>query len=354
MFTSFTLVWIISAPRHPYNPLKYFMHAYAGSPTGYVILTRTTILALSGWSNTQFSYWARRVEAVSVLEACDERIRAIASALKRHLFCNGSHHQPQLSSTSVDPRPEKDLYLDITGKGLDTVIEEVKKQTGKSPFLRGRHCSLDPFGSPPDREGQSDIVAAARVFNASFQAVAYTHTPAIPSDPPTGAKLRRNATKKKMEPWRYGGHPMPTGVDIVEPYTPLTFAVSDSGEISPEDDCWDRQKSTGPYAVSLPRFSIVGKPFKRAPTLQIYPSESSVIGCSGGLEEIFFLEDLTSNHVLEIGEVELMQTPILPSTRLRHSRLRSLPVSDSQSEVQHFGRKRVRDDAEAPTRRKRR
>jgi hypothetical protein len=234
--------------------------------------------------------------------------------------------------------------MDITGKGLDTIIEEVKKHTGKSPFLRGKHCSLDPFGSPPDQEGRSDMVAVAQVFNASFQAVAYTHTPAVPSDPPTDAKLGRNATKKKVQPRRYAGHPALTGVGVVEP-TPLSFTVSDSREIGPEDYCLDTQWSTEPYTFSHPRFSIVGRPFKRAPTLQIYPSESSMIGCSGGLEKMFFLEP---------GEVELVQTPILSSTRLRQSRLRSLPVSDSRSEVENLGRKRVRDDAEVPTRKKRR
>lgn len=51
------------------------------------------------------------------------------------------------SCPSLRPHPD---FPDpaITGKGLDQLIDAVKKRTGKSPFLRGRHASLDPFGLP--------------------------------------------------------------------------------------------------------------------------------------------------------------------------------------------------------------
>lgn len=34
----------------------------------------------------------------------------------------------------------------LKGKGLDTIIDEVKKRSGASQFIRGKHASLDPFG----------------------------------------------------------------------------------------------------------------------------------------------------------------------------------------------------------------
>ncbi|KIO13616.1 hypothetical protein M404DRAFT_587495 [Pisolithus tinctorius Marx 270] len=70
---------------HPYNPLKSLSHPFPASPSGVVTLTRSTILVLSGWSNTQFSYWARRSEGISVLAAHDDRLHAVAVALDKRL-----------------------------------------------------------------------------------------------------------------------------------------------------------------------------------------------------------------------------------------------------------------------------
>ena len=42
----------------------------------------------------------------------------------------------------------------VTGKGLDLIIDEVKERTGASPFIHGKHSSLDPFtviDNLPDR-----------------------------------------------------------------------------------------------------------------------------------------------------------------------------------------------------------
>lgn len=49
----------------------------------------------------------------------------------------------------------------VTGKGLDFIIDEVKERTGASPFIHGKHSSLDPFsiietlpdGTPADPNG---------------------------------------------------------------------------------------------------------------------------------------------------------------------------------------------------------
>jgi len=130
---------------HPYNPIKSLSHPYAASPTGSVTLTRNTVLALSGWSNTQFSYWARRAEAVSVLAVHDERLRAVANALERRLHPNAHIGEPDIEEESV------------TGKGLDAIVDDVKKRTGASQFLRGKHSSLDPFSTvSPGADSSSD------------------------------------------------------------------------------------------------------------------------------------------------------------------------------------------------------
>ncbi|KAG8748041.1 hypothetical protein FRC10_009793 [Ceratobasidium sp. 414] len=130
---------------HPYNPIKSLSHPYNASPTGSVTLTRNTVLALSGWSNTQFSYWARRAEAVSVLATHDERLRAVANALERRLHPNAHIGEPDIEEESV------------TGKGLDAIVDDVKKRTGASQFLRGKHSSLDPFSTvSPGADSSSD------------------------------------------------------------------------------------------------------------------------------------------------------------------------------------------------------
>jgi hypothetical protein len=90
------------------------------------------VLALSGWSNTQFSYWARRSEAIGVLAYHDRKLKMVADALKNRL--NGTKIQDEIAATDG-----------VTGKGLDLIIDEVKERTGASPFIHGKHSSLDPF-----------------------------------------------------------------------------------------------------------------------------------------------------------------------------------------------------------------
>ncbi|PVF95634.1 hypothetical protein CPB86DRAFT_787871 [Serendipita vermifera] len=117
---------------HPYNPHKTLSHDFPKAPSGRVTLSRSTVLALSGWSNTQFSYWARRSEAIGVLAYHDRRLRMVA-----HAFSN------RLRGTKI--RDEIAACDGVTGKGLDFIIEDVKERTGASPFIHGKHSSLDPF-----------------------------------------------------------------------------------------------------------------------------------------------------------------------------------------------------------------
>lgn len=168
---------------HPYNPLKSLSHSYLHAPSGQVTLTRSTILQLSGWSNTQFSYWARRAEALSVLSECDSRLKAVGTALERRLRDN---------LALSDEGDEEDEVALVTGKGLDAIVDEVKKRTGKSQFLRGKHSSLDPYGTvvPEDDQPQSFVPPPHLFTMTTMQLERYSHTRRIteyrqPSTPPS-------------------------------------------------------------------------------------------------------------------------------------------------------------------------
>ena len=174
---------------HPYNPFKSLTHPYPDCPAGHVTLTRAAVLALSGWSNTQFSYWARRAEAICVLAPHDKILYQVAVALGRRLrplvaaprydgSPDSAYPSPasSLSSltptspTSASPPPsfQEPPEPSVTGKGLDALIDAVKRRTGASPFLRGKHASLDPFGAPGGDRGVAP--AAAPVYHPTFQA----------------------------------------------------------------------------------------------------------------------------------------------------------------------------------------
>ncbi|KAI0273400.1 hypothetical protein BC834DRAFT_965934 [Gloeopeniophorella convolvens] len=177
---------------HPYNPFKSLTHPFPDCPAGHVTLTRAAVLALSGWSNTQFSYWARRAEAICVLAPHDKTLYQVAVALDRRLrplvaaprydgLPDSAYPSPasslsSLSSASPSSTSPPPAYQDppepnVTGKGLDALIDSVKRRTGASPFLRGKHASLDPFGSPGGDRGVAP--AAAPVYHPTFQAHVY-------------------------------------------------------------------------------------------------------------------------------------------------------------------------------------
>ena len=146
------------------------------------------MLALSGWSNTQFSYWARRAEAICVLAPHDKTLYQVAVALDRRLrplvaaprydgSPDSAYPSPTSSLSSLSASPSSasppPSFQDppepnVTGKGLDALIDAVKRRTGASPFLRGKHASLDPFGAPGGDRGVAP--AAAPVYHPTFQA----------------------------------------------------------------------------------------------------------------------------------------------------------------------------------------
>ncbi|KAI0093917.1 hypothetical protein BDY19DRAFT_919608 [Irpex rosettiformis] len=206
---------------HPYNPLKSLSHSFAPAPSGQVTLSRSTVLSLSGWSNTQFSYWARRAEAISVLAMHDDRLRTAATALQQRLrrlglFGSPSSSDPPTSSDSnissridtEESEAEEWARLYVTGKGLDVIIDEVKKRTGVSPFLRGKHSSLDPFGSA-SVDGAGDNKVA--VYMPTFQAEKYVHeVPSAPNSNSNSNRAKSSEADGKKSGKRKAVSPTPT------------------------------------------------------------------------------------------------------------------------------------------------
>jgi hypothetical protein len=153
---------------HPYNPEKTADHPFARCAKGYVRLTRETVLALAGWSNTQFSYWMRRVEAVAVFAPHDTTLRAMKAVLLRMLY-------PEPVSTAPGTPPPSPLDTpSITGKGLDALIDDIKRRTGASQFLRGKHASLDAFCAAEHAPAAAASVSASPTF-PTFHAQMYSH-----------------------------------------------------------------------------------------------------------------------------------------------------------------------------------
>ncbi|KAI0027688.1 hypothetical protein K488DRAFT_74346 [Vararia minispora EC-137] len=149
---------------HPYNPEKTADHPFPRCAKGYVRLTRETVLALAGWSNTQFSYWMRRVEAIAVFSSHDATLRQMKHVLLRLLY-------PE-PGTGASPPPSPLEMPNITGKGLDALIDDIKRRTGASQFLRGKHASLDAFCAA---EHAPAAAAAASPTFPTFHAQMYSH-----------------------------------------------------------------------------------------------------------------------------------------------------------------------------------
>ena len=114
-----------------------------------------------------------------VAVALDRRLRPLVAAPPRYDGSPDSAYPSPVSSlssltstspTSASPPPafQEPPEPNVTGKGLDALIDSVKRRTGASPFLRGKHASLDPFGAPGGDRGVAP--AAAPVYHPTFQA----------------------------------------------------------------------------------------------------------------------------------------------------------------------------------------
>ena len=242
---------------HPYNPLKSLSHPYPPSPSGSVTLTRSTVLVLSGWSNTQFSYWARRAEGISVLAAHDERLHAVAIALQKRINAGGVllDGADEIYSTEGCPN--------VTGKGLDIIIDEVKKRTGLSPFLRGKHSSLDPFGSAnSDKDagpGPPQSAPAAPIYMPTFQAMEYSHTPAITAsaESPISCrprKKRRISVADSVSSYGSSGALKADPSD--EPTNHYSLPFLDNPRLTPDVESVsssDMQPTSPPSTITLPQ-----------------------------------------------------------------------------------------------------
>jgi len=90
--------------QSPIQPSKVAHTPFRGVPKW---LCDPNALNHSGWSNTQFSYWARRAEAISVLGQYDERLLSVGKALKH-----------RLRGAATDTHEEHLDAQSITGKGL--------------------------------------------------------------------------------------------------------------------------------------------------------------------------------------------------------------------------------------------
>lgn len=234
-------------------------HPYPHSPSGSVILTRSTILVLSGWSNTQFSYWARRAEGISVLAAHDERLHAVALALQKRINAGG---------VLLDGADDIEMYSahgcpNVTGKGLDLIIDEVKKRTGLSPFLRGKHSSLDPFGSTnTDKDagpGPPYGVPAAPIYMPTFQAMEYTHAPTVTAsaESPIGCrpkKKRRISVADSVS--SYGSSSALKSDPSDEPTNHFCLLLADNPRLTPDQESVsssDMQPLSPPSSITLPQ-----------------------------------------------------------------------------------------------------
>ncbi|KAF8136619.1 hypothetical protein EV363DRAFT_1158301 [Boletus edulis] len=248
---------------HPYNPLKSLTHPYPHSLSGSVTLTRSTILVLSGWSNTQFSYWARRAEGISVLAAHDERLHAVALALQERINAGG---------VLLDGADETEVYStqrcpNVTGKGLDIIIEDVKKRTGLSPFLRGKHSSLDPFGSTnSDKDagpGPPHGVTAAPMYMPTFQAMEYSHAPAITAsaESPIGRRRKKRRISVADSVSSYGSSSAMKVDPFDEPTNHFSLLLADHPRLTPDQESVsssDMQPISPPSSITLPQ--LLGTP----------------------------------------------------------------------------------------------
>lgn len=213
---------------------------------------------LSGWSNTQFSYWARRAEGISVLTAHDERLRAVAVALQKRINAGG---------VLLDGADETEIYStegcpSVTGKGLDIIIEEVKKRTGLSPFLRGKHSSLDPFGSTnSDKEagpGPPQGVRAAPIYMPTFQAMEYSHAPAITAstESPIGRPKKKRRISVADSVSSYGSSSALKVDPSDEPTNHHSLLLVDHPRLTPDRESIsssDMQPISPPSTIMLPQ-----------------------------------------------------------------------------------------------------
>ena len=302
--------------RHPYNPLKSLTHLFSNCPAGFVTLTRSTILVLSGWSNTQFSYWARRSEGISVLAPHDDRLHTVAVALDRRLKEGG---------VLIDTVEDGETYgkysegsPNVTGKGLDIIIEQVKKRTGLSPFLRGKHSSLDPFGSTnSDKDtgpGSPQSASSAPVYMPTFQAMEYTHSPAITLSDSSPArrskKKRRISVADSVSSYASSSALASERSDLGEGTVNRYSLVFSENRLTPDQESVSSSdmQPVSPPSITLPQ--LLGRPRSigivgdRGPSPYELSSHSSMMAHSAEEERPEYFPVSNSRSDFEISDTE--------------------------------------------------
>ncbi|KIM25544.1 hypothetical protein M408DRAFT_208006 [Serendipita vermifera MAFF 305830] len=132
-------------------------HAYSPAPGGVVVLTTQSVLDLCHWSNTQFDYWRRLSDVVSILGASDSRLRDVFFVLYHRLY-------------KKDPPPSYQVFHDQEGSGPPLIIQHDAAETARrlrvarsftgqglvgvigqiTRVLEDRMLDLRPFGTHDD------------------------------------------------------------------------------------------------------------------------------------------------------------------------------------------------------------
>ncbi len=197
----------------------------------------------------------------------DDRLRTAATALQQRLRRLGLVGSPSSSSSPSDSSASSEsssrnsqspsdseesdaeewARLYVTGKGLDVIIDEVKKRTDVSPFLRGKHSSLDPFGTT-NGDGTGDNKVA--VYMPTFQAEKYVHEVPVGS---TSAKASDTEGKKSVK--RKVMSPAPTSESNAS-----SSMGSESGEsTSSWQDAWSTEDILR-FTIPVPSHHTQGSP----------------------------------------------------------------------------------------------
>lgn len=136
--------------------------------------------------------------------------------------------------------PEDWVRMYVTGKGLDVIIDEVKKRTGVSPFLRGKHSSLDPFGSSSG-DAEHEHGKKAVVYMPTFQAEKYVHE--VPEVDPNALSSMVSGSRAGK---RKATSPPPEGSDTDDAW------LSAASDTSAEDTAGTRASNSPPLSLSSP------------------------------------------------------------------------------------------------------
>jgi hypothetical protein len=146
-------------------------------------------------------------------------------------------------ATTTQAKEEENIKNTVTGKGLDGIVEEVKKRTGASQFIRGKHSSLDPFDLGLENYGANQVT-----YNAAL------HPSAYDSDVQDG-EASRGGTQNHASVSQYV-HVPPTLYSTISYQPPMVSAHSSPELLSqlrlpPTSNPHTTSSSPSPYHTEL-------------------------------------------------------------------------------------------------------